>query len=192
MCLQYYYGRVDPSRNSYQGIIITDGVKTFTVFNYNCEMIEWSGSYRRSVIGYNINTKSARGIDFPFYRNHPLSGSKEVSMVACANMDSLGVSWSNIVYQIGVATDRTQVARAECLKRAVEDGSTFLESTASDSPCPCSFWQAIFDNRYSYASYRLALITGDFSFFNTYCFVQRFRPRSNRGVQMCCYSIDFK
>ncbi len=189
---QRYYG-VSAMRNSYQAIIVTDGFKTYTVFNYNCDMIEWSGSYRYSVVGYNINSKSARSIDFPSYTNHPLSGYREINMVACNNTE-YGVSWSNLVYQIGAATDLTQRARAECLSRATKDIRSFRGKQQSyDRPCPCSFWQAIFDSRYRYASYYLAQITGDSSFYNSLCYVQRFKPSSpNIGVQLCCYSYDFR
>ncbi len=177
-------------RNSYQAIIITDGVVTYAVFNYNCDLIEWSGSYRYSVVGYNIDTKSARSIDFPSFENNALSGYKEVSMVGCMNMNN-GIRWSNLIYRVGRTTDLAQMARAECLSQAAKEIKSF-ESKQYDRPCPCSFWQAIFDSRYRYISYFLARSTGDSSFYNSLCFVQRFPPRSSVGIQLCCYSHDFK
>ena len=109
-------------------------------------------------------------------------------MVGCMNVNSQ-VRWSNLVYKVGMATDLATKARGECLKQA---GKDVLVDLNYDRPCPCSFWQAIFDSRYRYVSYYLARITGDTSFYNSLCYVQRFRPRSPLGVQLCCYSFDFK
>ncbi len=184
----YPFNTDNPPRNTYQAVVVTDGTQTFAVYTYNCEQLEWEsvqGSSVYSVIGYNINDGNSLFSSVNPFMNHPLSRSKGVQSVACVN-NPLRVEWSNLVYLVGNDTGASQLARADCINRANKDQSSFQAKSFNSRPCPCSFAQARRDNRYRYASNALFFITGDTSFFNNFCYVQRF-PSTN-GVQLCCYS----
>ena len=60
--------------NSYQGILITDGSRTYALFIYNCSQLN-----RDSVagIGYFFNSS--------LFEEHALSNTDQSSMVACVN-----------------------------------------------------------------------------------------------------------
>ncbi len=75
-------------RNTYQGIVITDGLNSYAVYTYRCEELEWGDG---ATIGYN-----AAG---DYFENHELSGSSATD-VACLN-DVFSV-WSNLVYRLSV------------------------------------------------------------------------------------------
>ena len=74
--------------NTFQGILITDGSHSYTVFTYRCGSMEWSGS---ATIGFNA--------DNDLFQNHPLSRTRSSNSIACQNYpDSV---WNNLVYQLG-------------------------------------------------------------------------------------------
>ena len=158
--------------NTYQAIVITDGTQSYAVYTYNCQLMEWSGLFTHAVVGYN-----AFGQDF---ENHPLSGSADINNIACENQEH-NTAWSNQIFKIGDSRDLIQQRRAECTKRLSEDrakfGNTPLLVALSGEPCPCSFFQAIFDQRFTF-SFEIGL-----------CFIQTF-PSFLSGVattQLCCY-----
>ena len=70
-CDHYYF---NTQSNTYQGILITDGVNSYTVFTYLCGEMQWS---RGATIGYN-----AAG---DFYFNHPFTGTENAHTIACEN-----------------------------------------------------------------------------------------------------------
>ena len=72
--------------NTFQGILITNGTGSYTVFTYECGAIGWGGG---ATIGY----KAAES----FYQNHALSGSSAAS-IGCVN--SPASQWNNVVYQL--------------------------------------------------------------------------------------------
>ncbi|XP_064388044.1 uncharacterized protein LOC135336225 isoform X3 [Halichondria panicea] len=184
----YPFNTDKPPRNTYQAVVVTDGTQTFAVYTYNCEQLEWEsgqGSSVYSVIGYNINDGNSLFSSVNPFMNHPLSRSKGVRSVACMN-NPLRVEWSNLVYLVGNDTGAGQLARANCINRANKDQSSFQAKSFNSQPCPCSFAQAGRDNRYRFARNTLFFITRDTSFFDNFCYVQRFR--STNGVQLCCYS----
>ena len=73
--------------NTYQGLVVTDGVQSYTIFTYNCQLMEWSGH-----AGIGIN---AGGI---FHRNHNFSTADDAIEVAC--LYSPESNWSNVMYQL--------------------------------------------------------------------------------------------
>ena len=73
--------------NTYQAVIITDGLSSFALFIYNCQQMEWSGE-----VGIGVNG------DGRFYANHILSKSETAHEVACLNSPSS--NWNNILYQL--------------------------------------------------------------------------------------------
>ena len=53
--------------NTYQGVIITDTFRTYYVFTYVCDEMEWSGlGTETAIIGFNSNGD--------YYDNHPSNG----------------------------------------------------------------------------------------------------------------------
>ena len=72
--------------NTFQGIVITNGYQSFTVFTYHCGMMQWSGN---AAIGFKANSG--------LFKIHELSGSNAKS-IACQNLPTS--AWSNVVYQL--------------------------------------------------------------------------------------------
>ncbi len=90
MCIIYiyvYYFLYPPQSNTYEGIVITNGKKSFAIFTYLCGSMNWHGY---ATIGINA--------DGNFYTNYPLSGTSSVTEVACLNSpDSLV---KNLIYPL--------------------------------------------------------------------------------------------
>ena len=177
--------------NTYQALVITDGISTYAVYTYSCGQLQWAsgeGSSIYSVIGYNINSNNARFLTFEPFANHPLSGFEQVRAIACTNQP-LRIDYSNLVYLVGFNDGTEQKFIADCINRVSQD---LLQPISYEAPCPCSFAQARRDSRYRYASVFLYFATGDFSFLSRNCYLQLFEPFSNTsGVQLCCYSTRF-
>ena len=155
--------------NSYQGIVVTDGIKSYSVFIYKCNEIEWSGYWRHATVGYNAAGE--------YYQNHLLTGYEQVEDIDCPDN-----GLSNVVYKLSTFPDIIQRKKTSCLNKLDEDESMFgdVESFFEElQPCPCSFWQAWRDRRFRWDW--SALYSGDL------CFYERF-PSPNRGSQYCCYS----
>ena len=78
-----------PQRNTFQAIIITDGIeRSYAVFTYRCGSMEWSGE--PATIGFNA--------DEGLFENHPLSGAPNSRDIACENFPE--TVWNNVVYQL--------------------------------------------------------------------------------------------
>ena len=73
--------------NTFQGILITDGKQSYTVFIYQCGSMEW---YRSPTIGFQA--------DSTLYKNHDLSGKSTSEDIACLNAPRS--NWSNVVYKL--------------------------------------------------------------------------------------------
>ena len=74
-----------PQTNTFQGILITNGFQSYTVFTYRCTLLQWSGD---ATIGFRAAGE--------FFENYAISGN--ASSVGCENADSS--SWTNIIYQL--------------------------------------------------------------------------------------------
>lgn len=170
--------------NTYQALVITDGVQSYTVFTYNCEMMEWSGFLNRhAVVGY-----SAFGSEF---ENHPLSGTPDILEIACDNQPY--TSWANQVYRLpSISADEQQLLRRECMllsSNDVTDQASIQTIASFVQPCPCSIFQAFRDRRFAFDFSNT--ISRDFS---SFCFVQRFpsfvfSDNILFARQLCCYSL---
>ena len=73
--------------DTFQGIVITDGSKSYAVFTYKCGLMQWSGN---ATIGFKA--------DRTYFRNHPLSGSITSNSIACINYPP--TEWTNVVYDL--------------------------------------------------------------------------------------------
>lgn len=172
---------------------MTDGVRSFAVFTYNCNRLQWSGLFgQEAVIGVNVGV----GIDGDFrpFENHPLSGLPQSTMVACTNVEN-GIEWSDVIYKIGdVTSDQQQQNRAECMSMYRQDierfgpVSEFPNSKLSNQlSCPCSLFQAAVDFRFRF---NFLLPSGRSS--ETFCYFNRFIQLVSQRfvVQECCYSTQ--
>lgn len=177
--------------NTYQATVITDGMLTFAVYTYSCDRLQWASVENGqifSVIGFNINPANAPSASLPLFDNHPLSGLPTVNSVACMNQN-MRVDTANLIYLVGNDSGAVQAARSECIKIASSDSTVFSLLSPSRLACPCSIFQAARDTRYGYISGILFQNTRDERFFNSACYVSRFRT-FGREVQMCCYSVQ--
>ena len=154
--------------NTYQAIVITDGIQAYAVFTYNCARMETPGYYKYATIGFN-----ARG---EYYQNHPFSGLSVANNVGCN-----GLQWNTLVYRLHLHADFVQQKRAQCLQMYKDDedffGSSYIPFLIIVAePCPCSLRQAWRDWRFQ-SDWRN----------DPYCFYQRV---SSLGPY-CCYSFEY-
>ncbi len=85
--------------------MITDGSKTYAVYTYRCNDMQWSDG---SVIGFNAGGS--------YYANHPLSGSIAARDIDCVHHPLS--EWNNVVYDLNpneTSTYGPPVSRGECL-----------------------------------------------------------------------------
>lgn len=160
--------------------MVTDGEQSFSVFTYNCNMLQWSGLFEHAVIGANVGS----GIEdnFPAFQNHRLSSLPQVTMVACANQDR-GIQWADLIYKIGdVSDDEAQRNRSECMAIYRRDIELFGNRFPPVQPCPCSISQAQRDRRFFFN--RISIDSAQ-------CFAQRFPLFRTGAAQECCYSAQF-
>ena len=74
--------------NTFQGILITNGTKSYSVFTYECDQLEWSDE---AVIGYNAGGE--------YNATHPLSGTLLANAVDCLH-SNINVTLNNIIYNL--------------------------------------------------------------------------------------------
>jgi hypothetical protein len=73
-------------RDSFQGVLVTDGTKSYCLFLYHCDLLESS----RAAIGFSSSGN--------FFFNHQLSLSSSSSEVACGNTPDS--NWNSLLFQI--------------------------------------------------------------------------------------------
>lgn len=163
--------------------MISDGQETYSVFSYNCDELEWTGTPFASV-GFSV---SGRTENFRNFENYVLSRRPEVGMVAC-NHTKYNVPWTNIIYRIGVSVTPEQLSRSRCLAQVAADEQKFGRGlTGVDLPffsdCPCSAEQARRDRRFR--RIRGLDVLGE-----NVCFFSRFLRVVINGIvrYRCCYN----
>lgn len=170
-------------RNTFQAILISNGTETYTVFSYNCDLLEWTGYWSHASVGYSVQTNGIPG-NFDEFVNHPLSLRSSVRNVACQNVVH-NVPWSNLVYKVGGSASTIQELRAQCIKAYQKDIELFSDIDAVQDallPCPCSVRQIWRDRRYRFFKY-------DYTE-RRWCYIQRF-PSRHQASQLCCYSYEW-
>ena len=136
--------------NNYQGIIVTNGLSTYSIFTYACGELEWSslGISNPAVVGYNLGNGH-------FY-NHPLSGFSSIGeTLSCTvgtrrrgkRQDEMQTTNLELPFPVS-STLRMNIER--CREAAARDETIFivvsLESVVSKlEPCPCTLSQATND-----------------------------------------------
>ena len=152
--------------------MITDGIDSYAIFTYMCDLIRWSGLWRFPTIGYN-----AGGF---LFANHPLTARKEASQIDCITNNR---QYVNVIYKISPDPDQVKQQQAQCLSWYFSDIKSYWSSANISSfsnnqiPCPCTARQAWRDRRFWYFTSKE----------DSYCFIGRFR-NSRGGAQECCYS----
>lgn len=165
--------------NTYQAIVVTDGLTSYSLFTYQCNEMQWSGYWRHATVGYNA--------DGNFYTNHPLTGYPQVKDLGCLGSESSDVN--NLLYRISLDPDYIQKKRVECRnmlrmdEEALGDVTPFAEQL---QPCPCSWWQARRDRRYR-SDWNSWYSGGD----RQLCYRERFPNIENDGSQYCCYRFGY-
>ena len=159
--------------NTYQALVITDGLESYAIFTYMCNSMQWSGLWRYPTIGY-----SAAGVMFA---NHYLTARKEANEIDnCAASNS---QYTNVVYKISADPDIIEQRRRKCLIWYYLDIESYKSEhndtiSSSQNACPCTARQAWWDRRFWYFTSKEG----------SFCFIERFR-NSRGGAQECCYSI---
>jgi hypothetical protein len=82
-----YFGLFNSEENTFQAILITDGYYSYTIFTYQCDLMEWDNG---ATIGFNAAGE--------MFANHIPSSSD----VACLN--SPDSAWSNVIYRLSNET----------------------------------------------------------------------------------------
>ena len=73
--------------NTFQGLLITNGSKSYSVFTYYCGDIYW---LNEATIGFSAPPS--------LFKNHPLVGTEiEPQLVACVHEES---QWNNVIYDL--------------------------------------------------------------------------------------------
>lgn len=86
--LKAYYFHSFAQNNTYQGLIITNGTKTYAVFTYQCGYLNWAGE---ATIGFNAAAE--------YYANHPLASLTTSNLIACVHT-GVGSDWNNVIYDL--------------------------------------------------------------------------------------------
>ena len=75
--------------NTFQGILITDGTKSYAVHTYVCGEMEWGDE---STVGFNAGGE--------YYENHPITGHFQSHFIACLQNMSAGSLITNQIYDL--------------------------------------------------------------------------------------------
>ena len=78
--------------NTFQGILITNGTQSYSVFTYECDRMEWSDG---ATIGYNAGVE--------YHETHPLSGTITANAVDCLHSD-INITVNNIIHNLAFST----------------------------------------------------------------------------------------
>ena len=87
---------VFPQSNTYQAVIITDGMLSYTIFIYKCGALEDEAI---AGIGYYF--------DASHYIEHPVSNSVLSSTIACGSNTDVDYPWKNVIYWLNRKLGRT-------------------------------------------------------------------------------------
>ena len=163
---------------TFQVNIATNGAKTYAIFVYDDEGMLWTESWIRPRFGYSVNWEGTRNVN-----QQILNGYGYLGYLGAYRFDSY-VGNTNFkgrwIWKIG---EKVNYA-AKCYEWYWKQPSWYylwIMRYHSPSDCPCTFWQAIFDRRFIFSSYRP----------NMYCFKQRatwfFYWSSVSFHTTCCY-----
>ncbi len=154
------------------------------MYTYNCDMLEWIGEVGAfASIGFSV----LGDVDtFRNFENYGLSRLRQVRMVACSNA-RLNRPWTNLIYKIGIVTNREQRERSMCLNRLAADQVKYTELAPFSLglvDCPCSYFQVVRDSRFFF--------NRNFPGEKHICFYTTFAVFTQGGyaARRCCYDIS--
>ena len=140
--------------NTYQALIISNGLETFAVFIYNCDLLNWIGSVGSyASIGFSVRGQAD---NFTNFKNSIFSQEPTVGQTACSNV-LFNVSYTTIVYRVGVAGTEEQYGRSICMERVIREQNMFynsqqliqvVRSQLFLQDCPCTILQASRDTNF--------------------------------------------
>ncbi|XP_068760013.1 mucin-like protein [Montipora capricornis] len=169
--------------NTFQAVIITDGIYAFVTFNYPEDGIQWSAP---TIVSNHIHYTNYRGLPVMGWNagddNGNLFNYKRSETVGMESIDSL-VGNTGIIGKWFFRLENSkgeQDAIQKCLRwfKNQPDPASYTDAV---EPCPCTLRQAFFDERFQW-------IAPEAPF--TYCVYTRFPSAANRGRQ-CCYHTRF-
>ncbi|CAI8005292.1 Furin-like protease 2, partial [Geodia barretti] len=112
--------------NTFQGMLATDFISSYTVFTYNCRDMSFSPPIGTSIIGFYHN-------DFPSLEiNHGATRREKPHLIACINQPSS--PWVNVVY--GLSADDSLVDECEMDNGGCEQICT---DTFLSFGCSCTY-----------------------------------------------------
>ena len=137
--------------NTYQAVIITDGVYSSTLFTYTCGDLEWSATGNRpAVVGYNAGGT--------YFENHRSSGFDTVANdVSCvvelrrSKRQTGGMMQATGSMEIDIDEVLMQSTAACREKYNIDDTLIPNPDDSFDDPvmpCPCNLMQARIDQRF--------------------------------------------
>ncbi len=95
--------------NTFQGVIITDTVRTYYAFTYVCGAMEWSGqATETATVGFNSNGN--------FFYNHPANGLADVNEIIACSIDTEGRRKKRETDQLGNGGQTNQLPSDEQLE----------------------------------------------------------------------------
>ncbi|XP_022801631.1 mucin-like protein isoform X3 [Stylophora pistillata] len=169
--------------NTFQLVLITDGVYSFTMYNYPNNGLQWSAPIQRMyyryyskarglpVVGWNAGDKGERKY------NMPRSGTVNIETIdgIRGNADMVGKWFFRLEDSLGKLS-----ARQECIDwfKAQPDPRFYTEYL---EPCPCILRQARWDERF----------TVNWRDWPRMCGYAQF-PSSAGWGQECCYSTNWQ
>lgn len=159
--------------NTYQAIVITNLEQSYAIFTYNCGQLEWSGLDVFATIGYNSPSDGS-------FANHRFTGLQDTTEIACNPNPVI----NNVIYQISNIESAAADQRRMCLEWYLSDFDKYEQSDINlldqftALPCPCQFFQALFDFRFRFS----------FAKDSTFCFTERFIFKA--AIRECCYGFD--
>ncbi len=131
--------------NSYQAIIVSDVLRTYTIFSYKCGDLEWSalGRDRAAVVGFNANGE--------YFQNHLFSGFAGVeTSVSCTRQLKRRKRQEDEPVNINMElpTDENLREKVEKCINAIGKDELLTFGVDTDTllnkvtPCPCTRTQA--------------------------------------------------
>ena len=125
--------------NTFQAVVVTDGMVSYALFNYLCGSLQWGSGLDQpsAVSGYNFGGR---------FERDRLSGFAQITSIACRN--SPCSDYYTVLYNIGEVSTETQAALADCLRVAAEDQQEFVPPVNLTIVCPCTMTQASIDSQY--------------------------------------------
>ena len=110
--------------NTYQGVLITDGEVSYTIFIYRCGLLE-NGAV--GAMGYYINDTH--------FQEHSLSNSDLSSTVACQSNTS---DWSALMYSLNGTGHNDYMVNISSVSHVYSFFFTYMCSYSDISPTSCN------------------------------------------------------